>query len=57
MRSANHSELSNALLAISQSLADRSQLTQTLDAVLTAARQMTSQSTASFMFWTRLARR
>ncbi|MEZ8410878.1 sigma 54-interacting transcriptional regulator [Vibrio splendidus] len=41
MRSANHSELSNALLAISQSLADRSQLTQTLDAVLTAARQMT----------------
>ena len=26
MRSANHSELSNALLAISQSLADRSQL-------------------------------
>ncbi|MEZ8513790.1 sigma 54-interacting transcriptional regulator [Vibrio splendidus] len=41
MRSANHSELSNALLAISQSLADRSQLAQTLDAVLTAARQMT----------------
>ncbi|AUI87858.1 sigma-54-dependent Fis family transcriptional regulator [Vibrio azureus] len=41
MRSANHSELSNAILAISQSLADRSQLTQTLDAVLTAARQMT----------------
>ncbi|MGF1727571.1 sigma-54 dependent transcriptional regulator [Photobacterium nomapromontoriensis] len=41
MRSANHSELSNALLAISQSLADRSQLTQSLDAVLTAARQMT----------------
>ena len=37
MRSANHSELSNALLAISQSLADRSQLAQTLDAVLTAA--------------------
>ncbi|MEZ9160904.1 sigma 54-interacting transcriptional regulator [Vibrio lentus] len=41
MRSVNHSELSNALLAISQSLADRSQLAQTLDAVLTAARQMT----------------
>ncbi|WP_299015052.1 sigma 54-interacting transcriptional regulator [uncultured Photobacterium sp.] len=41
MLSANHSDLSNALLAISQSLADRSQLVQTLDAVLTAARQMT----------------
>ncbi len=41
MHSANHSELSNALLAISQSLADRSQLTQTLDAVLTSARKMT----------------
>ncbi len=41
MSSANHSELGNALLAISQSLADRSQLTQTLEAVLTAAKQMT----------------
>ncbi|NOH72438.1 sigma-54-dependent Fis family transcriptional regulator [Vibrio pectenicida] len=41
MRSANPSDLSNALLAISQSLADRTQLAQTLDAVLTAARQMT----------------
>ncbi len=41
MRSANQNELSSALLAISQSLADRSQLAQTLDAVLTAARQMT----------------
>ena len=41
MRSANSSDLSNALLAISQSLADRSQMAQTLDAVLTAARQMT----------------
>ena len=41
MRSASSSDLSNALLAISQSLADRSQMAQTLDAVLTAARQMT----------------
>ena len=41
MRSANQNDLSNALLAISQSLADRTQLAQTLDAVLTAARQMT----------------
>ncbi|SKA61905.1 sigma-54-dependent Fis family transcriptional regulator [Enterovibrio nigricans] len=41
MRSANQHELNNALLAISQSLADRSQLANTLDAVLTAARQMT----------------
>ncbi|WP_234493943.1 sigma-54-dependent Fis family transcriptional regulator [Vibrio maritimus] len=41
MSSANHSELGNALLAISQSLADRNQLTQTLEAVLTAAKQMT----------------
>lgn len=41
MRSANQNDLSSALLAISQSLADRSQLAQTLDAVLTAARQMT----------------
>ena len=41
MRSANRSDLSNALLAISQSLADRTQLVQTLDAVLSAARQMT----------------
>lgn len=41
MRSANRSDLSNALLAISQSLADRTQLAQTLDAVLSAARQMT----------------
>ncbi|WP_114783726.1 sigma-54-dependent Fis family transcriptional regulator [Vibrio tetraodonis] len=41
MRSANSSDLGNALLAISQSLADRSQMAQTLDAVLTAARQMT----------------
>ncbi|WP_339387893.1 sigma-54-dependent Fis family transcriptional regulator [Vibrio caribbeanicus] len=41
MRSASQSDLSNALLAISQSLADRTQLAQTLDAVLSAARQMT----------------
>ncbi|MFB9134088.1 sigma-54-dependent Fis family transcriptional regulator [Vibrio olivae] len=41
MRSANQNDLSSALLAISQSLADRTQLAQTLDAVLTAARQMT----------------
>ncbi|MCK6263546.1 sigma-54 dependent transcriptional regulator [Vibrio sp. ZSDE26] len=41
MRSASHNELSNALLAISQSLSDRSQLAQTFEAVLTAARQMT----------------
>ncbi len=41
MRSANQNDLSNALLAISQSLADRTQMMQTLDAVLTAARQIT----------------
>ena len=41
MRSASQSDLSNARLAISQSLADRTQLAQTLDAVLSAARQMT----------------
>lgn len=33
--------LNNALLAISQSLADRSQLALTLDAILAAARQLT----------------
>ncbi len=41
MHSASHNDLSDALLAISQSLADRSQLSQSLDAVLTAARQIT----------------
>ncbi|MDA9556568.1 sigma-54 dependent transcriptional regulator [Vibrio sp.] len=34
-------DLQNALLAISQSFSDRSQLSQTLDAILTAASQMT----------------
>lgn len=44
MHSASHNDLSDALLAISQSLADRSQLSQSLDAVLTAARQITFAS-------------
>ncbi len=41
MPSVNTKELNNALLAISQSLADRSQLASTLDAILVAARQLT----------------
>ncbi|MUJ22068.1 GAF domain-containing protein [Aliivibrio fischeri] len=41
MSLAKSDNLNNALLAISQSLADRSQLALTLDAILAAARQLT----------------
>lgn len=41
MSLAKSDSLNNALLAISQSLADRSQLALTLDAILAAARQLT----------------
>ncbi len=41
MSSVNTGELNNALLAISHSLADRSQLASTMDAILAAARQLT----------------
>ncbi|GAB6260805.1 sigma 54-interacting transcriptional regulator [Photobacterium sp. R1] len=41
MPSVNSGELSNLLLAISQTLADRTQLASTMDAILAAARQLT----------------
>ena len=44
MPSVNTGELNNALLAISHSLADRSQLASTMDAILAAARQLTLAS-------------
>ncbi|WP_413111679.1 sigma 54-interacting transcriptional regulator [Thaumasiovibrio sp. DFM-14] len=41
MPSAKADELNNALIAISQSMADRSQLASTMNAILAAARQLT----------------